>query len=134
MAYTTRAKLDAKFGSINIDSWADLNGNEDEDEIDAAVEQAIADAEGEVNLLLRGGIYAVPFTGTIPVAIQTAATILAAALLFTNRGVIDTGDGESNVIQGLADTERTKLHQIKAGRILLEIPTDYASGPKAVND
>lgn len=88
MAYATRAKLEALYGSVNVARWADLNNTEDETEIDACITGALADAEAEADDRMRGGPYAIPFT-TVPACVERATALLAGVMLYEHRGVVD---------------------------------------------
>jgi len=125
MSYATTAGIDAKFGSTNITTWADLNNNANGSEIAARKAAAIAAADAEVDSHLRDTHYRKPLVtaaAATPAVIADIANALAGCWLKDARGQ-DTFDEKDAPVDSLS-WHRAKayktLNQIKAGEIRLD--------------
>lgn len=90
MVYSTRADSNQIFGKYNIDRWADLGNNENDDEITDRITWAIQEAYDQINARLKGCRYVVPFVATIDPIIVTLSARLTGVLLYDNRKLVDT--------------------------------------------
>ena len=92
MAYIVRADIEALFGTISVEDWADLNGNSVSAEITARINAAISYAESKVNTRMRGGRYTVPLVGysDSEALIKSIVATYAGAWLYQSRGFGDT--------------------------------------------
>jgi len=139
VAYTTRAKLETQFGAVNIEKWADLDGDGSEATIDARITAAIAYADGEIDDRLRPSPYTVPVvltagTGTPPTIIDIANR-LAMLWLYETRGMQeidgDTGRPLHKMHWHREEVER-QFTAILSTKIRLDSPMSAASVPKAI--
>lgn len=133
-AYAVRADLDLIFGRDNVSKWADLNNNEDADEIAQRVCWALAEAKDYFDDRLRGGPYSIPFEETYPDQIVSMSARWAGVLLYDSRGVQDSEDeNPRHKLSYHRDAVKKFLREVHAGRIRLEgvdlVATDY---PKVV--
>ena len=118
MAYSTRSNMDDIFSAGNITKWSDQEGNGSG--VDARVARAIAYADDFIDATLSDGPYVtIPFT-TAPSLIVDASARLAAAWLYTNRGIADF-DQETEKAQDKfqfmrADVTKT-LERIRSGKL-----------------
>lgn len=132
MPYITREDLELKFGKRNIAKWADLDGEDEEANINARIDSICDIASAQADALVRGGIYKVPLTSA-PLEWKDMVTAYAGALLYEGRGVIDAED-EKNPLSDLKSEAIAWFQSVKAGRVRLSLDPDYVSSPVAVND
>lgn len=90
--YGTRAGIEGIYGTFNVASYADLNGNQDADEIAAQIGRAEDYAYALINSKLRTVNLTVPATsGNFPdfALLGSIEDELAGAWLYFSRGSID---------------------------------------------
>jgi len=137
MAYSTRAQIEARFGTSNVTAWADLNNNGNAGEITARIEDAIAAADAQIDDRLRGGPYAVPFDAeTLPRTIREIAVALAGVWLYEARGT-DQQDGQGRPVHKLAAAKaeaELRLTMILDGRLRLDLERVTTEVPVVVAD
>lgn len=116
--YTSRTILERYFGKENIRIWADLNGNEDDNEIELVVFQAGSDASRILDSMLATSYYSVPFESPCPRLIQYLTSLKAGCMLYSTRGLgIESLD---KLIHNREKEFLSYLDSINTGRILLE--------------
>lgn len=132
--YCDRDDLDIRFGSVNIDKWADLNNTASAAQIAARIDWACEQAFNDINDGLRGGPYVVPFEATYPMSLVDFAARWAAALLHESRALLNkTEEGESGGPE-LKPLKRI-LYQIKTGqKRWAGLDYTLASYPQIVED
>jgi phage gp36-like protein len=125
MSYATTTGIDAKFGSVNVTTWADLNNNANAGEIAARKAAAIVYADAEVDARLRDTHYRRPLAtsaGATPAAIADVANALAGCWLKDPRGQ-ETFDEHGSPVDSLS-YHRTKAYQtlaeIRSGVVRLD--------------
>lgn len=122
-AYIAKSDIEDVYGRSNVKSWGDLDNDGVGTKIDARIERAIVFAESDVNTMLSGGPYSVPFTGSIDAIIIEICAKLAGAWLYNARGTDDI-DGEGKPINKTWANEkdaRMKLTDIVSGKRKLAV-------------
>lgn len=119
--YCTRADIEDLFGVSNVEKWADLDNDLDQDNIDDRITRAITEASDDIDEVMRGGPYDIPIvvTGgsTTPTGITNIAATLAGVWLYTKRGIEDFDQEEGTAKHKLAfneDEARAKLAEYRA--------------------
>jgi phage gp36-like protein len=125
MSYGSTAGLNQKFGPNSVSKWADLNNDQNADEIAARIAAALDYADAEVNSHLARTHYRKPLVtaaGTVPAMVADIANALAGCWLKDARGQ-DTFDEQESPQDSLT-WHRTqaykKIEQIKSGEIRLD--------------
>ena len=140
MTYATRADIEARFGKVNVETWANLD-NADPDapevagEITARIDRAIEVATARIDDAFRGSRFKVPLeptAGNQLVGITEVCAALAGTWLYESRG-IDEQDEDGRPFNRLATHRRWAERQI--GRYLREVERMPAQtvidGPRA---
>jgi hypothetical protein len=96
------------YGPTNVEKWADLENDGDEDHIEERITWARRTATIRINNRLRGGPYAIPFEAPYPREVVEMSARLAGTLLYDSRGITD---------QGLDDEP---IHQLAPHRKMVE--------------
>lgn len=123
MAYCVRSDIEDRFGVANVTTWADLDNDANASKITARITRAITVAEDQVNVLLRGGAYAIPFSGT-PTMIKDICAVLAGVWLYDARGVAeyDVESGKSqHRLHHQRDAAMKKLVEIRTGDLDINV-------------
>ena len=120
MPYSVRTDVEALFGAENVKKWADLDGNGIEVDIDARVTKAIEYADGEIDDTLRGGRYAIPISGTVPVTVIQISARKAGIWLYHLRSAED----ENSAIANHAEEVQLILAKILSGEMTLDLDED----------
>ena len=114
--YTSRTLLEDMYGKYNILKWADQDGTEDQNEIEARIYRAILRTMAEMDGKLSNGAYAVPFTNPIPAIIEDIATTLAGCRLYAARAMFSpdfdkmTWNNKKEALRTLGQVERGLIH------------------------
>lgn len=149
-ALCTREDIEALFGSANVSKWADLNNNEDPEEIEARIDRGIVVATDYFYSRVRHGPYTVPFeTGAgadsvsstsddtlIPPIVVDAVARFAGAWLYDGRGFEDA-DSEGNPVnkmKGHRDMAEKTCSQILNRTIVLNYPQVTSRRPFVVKE
>jgi hypothetical protein len=93
--YCTRADLESIVGIGNVRQWADLDNDDADGKIATRITAVISDAQDEVDGVMVGGVYAVPFTEPAPSLVRRATALLAISYLQSARGIEDDQEGRS---------------------------------------
>lgn len=109
--YAVRSDLENIFGALNIQKWADIDNDGVATKIDARINWALELTYNEINSMLDGGIYTMPFQGRFPIIVNIQAN-LAAALLYESRGLTNTTP-EGEPIHQLATHRKVALNKLK---------------------
>ncbi len=140
MPYAARSDLDALYGPINIDKWADPDNQGETTLITARVTRALAYADAIIDDSLRGGLYALPIVdkaAATPVLINDIAAHLAAVWLYELRGTQDydskTGEARHKLMHKKKSVMDT-LRKIRAGMIVLDADLGGSILPSVVTD
>ena len=131
MPYAERTDIDNVFGSINVDQWADLNNNQDAQEIADRVEWALETAHAKLNNRLRGGRYAIPFEAPVDPQIVNLEAQLAGLALYDSRGVGDDEDTQ-DTFSKLRKSLWQEVSKIRAGQIRLDVTDVATSVPQVI--
>ncbi len=122
-AYAVRADIELQFGQTNVTEWASMDGVVVEADVTAKVTEALAAAQDDVDGVLRGGPYTVPFT-TVPGPIKRVTSTLAGVWLHRSRGLVNVdGDDPKSLASALTklhDQAMNRLADIRAGRYQLD--------------
>ncbi len=90
--YCTRSNIEAVFGVTNISNWADLDNDQDADNITARITRAIVVVGAEIDDIFRVTGYRIPIAdsdGDTPTTIENLAATKAGLWLYEARGVND---------------------------------------------
>lgn len=132
MGYSVRTDSEDIFGPANLSKWADLQNDDDADEIAARIAWAIQEAYEQINARLYQCKYTVPFEATYDPIIVTLSARLVGVLLYDNRKLIDSPevDQMQNHRRMVEDTY-SKIHggQIK----LLNYEVNAVDYPQAIS-
>lgn len=117
--YCTKDDLDMRFGSRNISTWADLDGDADSEKILNKISYAISTTYGFINSYLNKSKYAVPLEtseGEVPDVIRQLAVDMTGMWLWTNRGIVDQDEKSASVYFSLKKSIQRTLGSILRGR------------------
>lgn len=116
--YCTRQDLNNLFGKSNIDTWADLDSDQDADKIEARINSVIDQAGAELEEEWQDTIYAIPFTKpdseAIPETVTQAVALLSGIILWDARG-LDDEDGTAKGYQAREKRVRKIIRGVKLG-------------------
>lgn len=87
MIYCTRLQVEAVFGRRNLESWADLDNNEDPDAIAAVIDSNLDYASDEVDSDLIFGPYNIPFVAPYPLPIVRLAALVTGIMTYDGRRI-----------------------------------------------
>lgn len=119
MPYTDRADLELRFGADNIEQWADLDNKADATAITNRINKYLQYADDEINSLLEGGPYTVPFSEPYPPMIVNAAAELAASKMYMDgRGITDANP-DNNQMANVHKHAYRVIHALLSGRVVL---------------
>lgn len=93
--YAARTDIELIFGRTNVQKWADLDNEEDQDFISSRICWALAESRAAFDDRLRGGPYTVPFEEPYPRQIIVMSARLAGVILYDSRGVADSADEDN---------------------------------------
>ena len=142
--YAARADIEAMFGTINVQQWANLDSGDVLlaavlTDIAARITLALADASAEVDDTLRDGPYVLPFDASpnAPILIKRITVQLAGVQLYEARGIDeaaqDDPDRPRHRLAGHRRQARNDLKRIKFGSFRLDV-TRTTQHPEAVID
>ena len=82
MAYSTRTDIEDIFGTINVQTWGNLDAGDVEDadvltDISDRITRAISHADDHINAILSGSDYTIPLSAEPGKSIGLIATISA---------------------------------------------------------
>lgn len=122
--YTDSSLIEQKFGVDNVYKWLALDDGDEAVDFALRAYQFIANAEAEVDDLLRGGPCTVPFDDSVPSLISQVATALAANRMYEARGVVDM-DPETGAVQHRLQHQmkwaEKQIARIKSGQLRLSV-------------
>lgn len=117
--YTTSQIIEQTFGVEAVHKWLAINEKDDPADYALRAYGFIADAEAEIDDILRGACD-VPFDDSVPRLIQTIATNLAAVRFYESRGVVDMDQDAGQPqhrLQYQAKWVDRQIGRIKSGQI-----------------
>lgn len=118
-ALTDQAAIDQEFGSVNVDKWADLNNNNDADEIAQRIAYMIGRASDDVRDTLRNSQVTPNITQP---RIKSITAKLAGVYLYETRGIQDFNPDTGTSFHRLSYQKRSAnidLIKIKNGALQL---------------
>lgn len=133
--WTSRNELNKMFGKSNIDQWADIENEQDPDDIAEKIDWAVVAGTDEAKSRLRG--HAPGVIAIAPESLRTATTRLAGVMLYEARGVKDTGDDEDGKHRLKYHQDRAEMffRRVIAGQIrLTDQDTEVTRYPRFVPD
>lgn len=139
MAYSVRTDLNAVFGKANVDTWADLDGDQDADKITARIAAAVLSADGEIDAFMLHGPYALPIVdaeNATPVIVRDVSAKLAGVWLYEARGVMDADDNGKPFHRLASHVEKAwaVLHKLKDGRFKINVTTPKRNVPEVIKE
>lgn len=98
--YADQSDVENIFGRDNVAIWSNLD-NDDTDADVARIQEALDDADSQINTALRG-VYAVPVavSGDDANVLKRIAATMAGVWLYRNRGDRDAGDKSKAKLDG----------------------------------
>jgi hypothetical protein len=87
--YCVRKDIELIYGKTNVKTWADVDNNGILQDITDRVDWAIENSYHQINDILLGGPYIVPFEEPFPIQIITESARLAGVMLYDSRGITD---------------------------------------------
>lgn len=126
MPYCVRADIEILFGVNNVALWADLDNDEDADNITARITAAIVTADDFIDSYLRDGPYNLPLADdadAVPVLVRDISARLAGTNLYSARGVLDFDSNEDpeDRLQWHRDQAAATLQLIKDRVLNLDV-------------
>ena len=118
MSYSVRADVNFIFGAANVTAWATRDDADDATDIADRITRAIAEADEEIDDLLRVCYYQIPLintSGTTPVTVRGLSARMAGVRLYESMGVMDY-NAESGVAR-----HRLSWHWDYAQHVLAEV-------------
>jgi len=128
MAYSVEADLNLAYGETNIQTYADLDRDDDAAKIAARIARAIAVGDAEIDDAARRGGYSTPIKdqdGDTPVTITNLSAVLAGLWLYEAVASMDTKRGEA---AHKFTFRRSWARRMKAAIISGDIKLDAVSG------
>lgn len=117
MIYATRQNLETIFGKQNILRWADLDGENNAQDISERIQYACETASSNFEDILRQRRYLFPIT--VSRTVIDLVSRMAALLLYDGREMID-GNGGTDALSLVRQKVEEKLGKIRRGEIILE--------------
>ncbi len=116
----SRADIEDIFGVENVNTWADLNSNQNATEIADRVSRAITVVTADVYDRLRGGAYAIPLqvNDASKASIVTLAATGAGVWLYECRGTVDfdaTTGAATHQLHWHRKRYETEIKELRAG-------------------
>lgn len=136
MAYATRADVEMIYGAENTRKWADLDNEQNLDDIEVRVQWALDQAAARIDAQLSGGAYGLPFDEPYSLLLVEANARLAGVLLHDARGYTDEDEfkphreAASRLIRSVRSGKLT-LIGVEAAKSIPAAVTDYANEPDA---
>lgn len=136
MSYATRTDVEAIYGANNVERWADIDNDGDEDHIEARITWALGVAEDKLNNRLKSsGKYDIPFDEPVDSELTEMTARFAGVLLYESRGLTDTeNDDGRNVLTGHRKQVDQFVKDVNSGKVRL---TGYKGnsgvGPKVLD-
>ena len=122
MTYSTNADIDSIFGPVNVNKWADLDNEGNNELINARKVWARELAEDWINTRLKDGPYTIPLTGdsgTFDKVIVDLEARMAGVFLYDARRIIDTDPEETDEVNVHRKMVESTISQIQGGRLRL---------------
>jgi len=137
MAYCERTDVESIFGVANVALWADLENNQDEDDIEARITWACDMATTKMNNRLRGGPYAIPFEEPssgegYDAELVNETARWAGVLLYESRGIEDTENASVPKISDHIKQVEAFIRLIRTGRMQLDVAEQTVTYPKVI--
>lgn len=114
--YTDKTALELVFGTQNIKRWADLDGDENLEKINARVAYACEVAESELEAIFRQKRYVLPLPETF--VVKDLATKLAGLKLHDARKIIDS-DSTPDTLSLVRQEVQNTIEKIRLGELIL---------------
>lgn len=130
--YIGRSNIEARFGTANVATWADMDNDGSEDA--GRIAAAIAYAEDTIDDRLRDSIYTTPLsaTGSSMLWIEDIAARLAGVWLYESRGVDDVDEfgRPQHKLSAHREQAMRDLERILRGEVRLQLAREV-NGPTA---
>lgn len=118
--YCARSDVEDTYGKANVTKWATLQGDATADDVTQRIDRAMEWATSEVNSLLRGGPYTIPFVAPIDPTILYVTAMLAGCWLHDSRSIEDVEADEGSLVLRFDKMARRTLSEIMAGKRRIE--------------
>lgn len=128
--YAGRGNIELIYGAVNVQKWADVDGDADTDTIANRISWALELAEAWVNDRLRMGPYEIPFT-EVPILITDITARQAGILLYDARRITDEAD-DGDEIPAHRRLVENYVNQIVARQIRFSIDQNFTGYPKTI--
>jgi phage gp36-like protein len=118
MSYATRTDVENIFGRENVRQWADLENEQDEDDVEERITWALNLSEARVDSRLRESVYVVPFDEeAMPLEVVDVVARQAGVYLHDGRNIKDQAEDGT-------PTDAMKPHR----KMIADFFTDVLSG------
>jgi hypothetical protein len=135
IAYAERADVEIVYGRTNVEKWASLDNDQDEEQIGDRITWACCLATERLNNDLRNGPYEIPFLEPCREVVDLTAR-LAGTILYDSRGITDTNT-DGNPMDNLAVHRRfvkNRVVEICQGRVRLNHTEKAVYYPQVASD
>jgi hypothetical protein len=129
MSYCTLTDLQTRYGVRNILAWSDVDNAGATNMTNVAA--ALAHADAEINVAMTGGGYAIPIVALadyVTSYINDIAVPIAAAWLYSNRGLLDTDPQGAKLFED-RDRALATLVRLKRGSPRLQAQRRWSPNP-----
>lgn len=116
--YTNRTQINKRYGVHNINAWADLDGELDDNKIEAVVYQFCIDCSRMIDAMLETGFYQTPFTTPYPSIIEQVCANKVAQMLYTSKGLYV--EHLDKLMSIHANSFKSKIDAINRGKLRLD--------------
>ena len=136
VVYATRADIEAVFGTINVEKWADLNNEKVSADIAARITSAIAVATAYIDDRLRDGTpYTFPLAAglVVPTTIVDICAKWAGVWLYESRGIADTDEKEHRLTHHKEYVDKV-LDSLTSGKLTLSlVQAIFSTAPSVID-
>lgn len=130
--YCDRDDIEAIYGRANVAKWADLDNTGNATLIASRISYACDVASEQLDSMLIGGPYGLPFEEPYPVLIVDLAARLAAYRLYQGRAADDEGDGKLD-FASIKKEVMSDIAKVRAGTMRINGLEDVSRVPRIVD-
>ena len=87
--YAERSDIELIFGKANVAKWADVDNEENLNDIEGRINWSLESSHNEINSRLLGGPYTIPFITPYPQPIVVQCARMSGIMLYDSRGITD---------------------------------------------
>jgi hypothetical protein len=118
--YADRADIELLFGKTNVEKWADVDNNQNQDDIGTRICWALQNAKAYFDDSLYRGPLVIPFVAPYPNQVRVENARYAGCTLYDSRGVVDMVDGKAHdALEAHRKKVQTFITRILANQLTL---------------